>query len=127
MIVELAQGSDADEAVDKISYFEDNAGRMQYQKRRQANLPEDSGAIESAIRRVVNLRMKSNAKYWKEDHAEAMLTLRSHLKTNRLDRLLRWWRRRRSRWWTAADRRRICTSTRRRFGAYSPGFTRDVA
>ena len=86
MIVELAQGSDAD----NISYFEYKAGRMQYQRRRQANLPEGNGAIEREIRRVVNLRMKSNAKSWKEDHAEAMLTLRSHLKTNRLDRLLCW-------------------------------------
>ena len=127
MIDDLADRPGAEDAADKKSYFKDNAERMQYHRRRQANLPEGSGAIESAIRRVVNLRMKSNAKYWKEEHAEAMLTLRSHLKTGRLDRLLGWWSRRRCRWWTDTDRRRIRTSPRRRFGANSPDFTRKVA
>ena len=35
-----------------------------------------SGAIESAIRRVLNLRMKGNSIFWKEENAEAMLSLR---------------------------------------------------
>src|SRR5271170_8527701 len=40
------------------------------------HLPLGSGAIESAIRRVINLRMKGNSIFWEEDNAEAMLQLR---------------------------------------------------
>src|SRR5258705_5440408 len=39
-------------------------------------LPVGSGAIESAIRRVINLRMKGNSIFWKQENAEGMLVLR---------------------------------------------------
>jgi hypothetical protein len=51
-------------------------GHMDYAKFRRRGLPLGSGAIESAIRRVINLRMKGNSIFWKEDNAEAMLVLR---------------------------------------------------
>ena len=35
-----------------------------------------SGAIESAIRRVINLRLKGNSISWYEENAEGMLMLR---------------------------------------------------
>jgi len=35
-----------------------------------------SGAIESAVRRVINLRMKGNSVFWEEANAEGMLALR---------------------------------------------------
>jgi hypothetical protein len=40
------------------------AGHLQYRKFRRRGLPCGSGAIESTIRRVINLRLKSNAMYW---------------------------------------------------------------
>jgi hypothetical protein len=52
------------------------AGHMNYATFRRRGLPLGSGAIESAIRRVINLRMKGNSIYWKEEKAEAMLALR---------------------------------------------------
>lgn len=52
------------------------AGRLDYATFRRRKLPIGSGAIESAIRRVINLRMKGNSLYWKEGNAEGMLMLR---------------------------------------------------
>jgi hypothetical protein len=51
-------------------------GHMAYATFRRHGLPLGSGAIESAIRRVINLRMKGNSIFWKEENAEAMLVLR---------------------------------------------------
>ena len=52
------------------------AGHMDYAKFKRRKLPVGSGAIESAIRRVINLRMKGNSVFWKEENAEGMLVLR---------------------------------------------------
>jgi hypothetical protein len=52
------------------------AGRLDYATFRRRKLPVGSGAIESAIRRVINLRMKGNSLFWKEGNAEGMLVLR---------------------------------------------------
>lgn len=61
-----------------ISYLERHgeAGRLAYATFRRRHLPVGSGAIESAIRRVINLRMKGNSIFWKEENAEGMLVLR---------------------------------------------------
>jgi len=48
-------------------------------------LPCGSGAIESGIRRVINLRMKSNAMFWKSKHAESMLQVRSQVVPDQWD------------------------------------------
>ncbi len=44
-----------------------------------------SGAVESAIRRVINLRMKAPGTFWKEDTAEIFLYLRSQMISGRWD------------------------------------------
>src|SRR5262245_35090426 len=51
------------------------------------SIPLGSGSVESAIRRVVNMRMKGNGTFWRRDNAEIMLLLRSYLKAGRLDDL----------------------------------------
>ncbi len=70
--------SDEAAVLTAIAYLEGHgsAGRLSYAKFRRHKLPVGSGAIESAIRRVINLRMKGNSIYWKEENAEAMLVLR---------------------------------------------------
>jgi hypothetical protein len=62
----------------EINYLERHgeAGRLDYAKFRQRKLPVGSGAIESAIRRVINLRLKGNSVFWKQENAEGMLVLR---------------------------------------------------
>ena len=62
----------------EINYLERHgkAGHMDDAKFRRRKLPTGSGAIESAIRRVINLRMKGNSISWQEENAEGMLVLR---------------------------------------------------
>jgi hypothetical protein len=57
--------------------------RMDYARARSRQLPIGSGAIESAIRRVINLRVKSNAVYWLRENAETIIRLRAWLKAGR--------------------------------------------
>lgn len=80
--------TDADpDTVEKIDavlrYYDNNASRMGYAECRERGLPQGSGAVESAVRRVVNQRLKGNSIYWTEDHAEDVLHLRSFLKAGR--------------------------------------------
>jgi hypothetical protein len=62
----------------EIAYLERHgaAGHLDYARYRRRGLPLGSGAIESTIRRVINLRMKGNSIFWKEENAEALLALR---------------------------------------------------
>ena len=50
--------------------------RLNYAKTITQKLPIGSGAIESLIRQVVNLRIKGNSKFWLKDNAEIILHLR---------------------------------------------------
>ena len=68
---------------DPAGYFERNADRMKYGDFRAAGLPCGSGAVESAVRRVVNMRMKSASVVWTHEHAEEMLHLRAFSKAGR--------------------------------------------
>ena len=61
------------------SYFLKNRNRMQYADFRFLNFPIGGGCVESAVRRVINLRMKSPGSFWKRETAESMLLLRSQL------------------------------------------------
>ena len=64
-------------------YFINNADRLIYKMCKDNGLPQGSGAIESGVRRVVNLKMKGNSIYWKEDSANDMLFIRSFYKAGR--------------------------------------------
>lgn len=70
-------------------YFRRNSGkgRMDYARVAALKLPIGSGAIESAIRRVVNLRLKGPSIYWHKKSAEAVLLLRSYYKAGRWNQL----------------------------------------
>lgn len=72
------------------NYFAKNIKRMKYNIARENNLPIGSGPMESAIRRVINLRMKGNGIFWKEENAEAMIMLRSFYKAGRWEQLVLW-------------------------------------
>ena len=71
----------------EISYLRRHgeAGRLSYVRYGQLGLPCGSGAIESGIRRVINLRLKSNAMFWKSTHAESMLQVRSQVVPDQWD------------------------------------------
>jgi hypothetical protein len=70
-------------------YFIKNQSRMAYAKLLGMKLPIGSGAIESTVRRVVNLRLKGASLFWCRASAEAILLLRSYYKAGRWNLLKR--------------------------------------
>jgi hypothetical protein len=73
------------------AYFKRDGGqgRMDYARVGALKLPLGSGAAESAIRRVVNLRLKGPSIYWHKSSAEAVLLSRSYDKAGRWNHLER--------------------------------------
>jgi hypothetical protein len=61
------------------------AGHLDYDEMQRRGLPIGSGAIESAIRRVVNQRLNGNGLMWCEGNAEGMLLLRAAALMGRWD------------------------------------------
>jgi hypothetical protein len=87
----LAAGSPAESAVwREIRYLKKHAAarRLRYQVFRSWRLPMGSGAIESTIRRVINLRLKGNSIYWTEENAEAVFQLRAAVVSGRWDEIV---------------------------------------
>lgn len=74
-------------AVRELEYFRKHESRMQYAKLKKEGLPIGSGAVESAIRRVINLRLKGAGIFWKRENAEVMLLMRSYYKAGRWEML----------------------------------------
>lgn len=101
-IQKLAQGRRRKAVNSHVGYFRDNSQRMQYATFKKKNVPLGSGAVESMIRRVVNLRLKGNAKFWLAPNAEGMILFRSYLKAERLDDLLDWSFATIASWWPPA-------------------------
>jgi hypothetical protein len=86
----LAEGSPADSPVwREIRYLTKHAEarRLRYDIFRSWRLPMGSGAIESTIRRVINLRLKGNSIYWTEENAEAVFQLRAAVVSGRWDEI----------------------------------------
>jgi hypothetical protein len=86
----LAEGSPVDSAVwREIRYLTKHgkARRLRYDVFRSWRLPMGSGAIESTIRRVINLRLKGNSMYWTEENAEAVFQLRAAVVSGRWDEI----------------------------------------
>jgi hypothetical protein len=64
------------------------AGHLNYACLRRKGLPVGSGAVESAIRRVINLRLKGPGLMWLEGNAEGALVLRAAAVTGRWEEVL---------------------------------------
>jgi hypothetical protein len=92
------------------------AGHLNYTTYTRRGLPLGSGAVESAIRRVINLRLKGNGMFWTAENAESMLQVRCQLLSTewdvRLDELYshRLKTRRRKGQWQAAEHGRKARS-----------------
>ena len=61
---------------------------MRYDELVRKNLPIGSGAVESAIRRIINLRVKGAGMFWTPENAEAVIYLRAQALTDRWDEML---------------------------------------
>ena len=60
-----------------VRRFQKNKHRMKYAEFRRTKIPCGSGVVESAVRRIVNLRLKGAGIFWKEASAEGLLHLRA--------------------------------------------------
>lgn len=60
-----------------VRRFELNKERMRYAHFRKMGLPCGSGVVESAVRRIVNLRLKGAGIFWDVQNAEGLLHLRA--------------------------------------------------
>jgi hypothetical protein len=96
---ELAVGRGAKAINTHRDYFVRNAERMQYSTFEAQNVVCGSGAVESAVRRVINMRMKGNGTFWKRCNAESMILLRCYLKAGRYDDLIDWTIAAEAPWW----------------------------
>jgi hypothetical protein len=88
-IGQLCVGRNAKALRTKCKYFVDRKDLMAYAKLRKRHLPIGSGSVESAVRRIVNLRLKGCGIFWLQENSEAMLYLRAHLKAGRWDEMVR--------------------------------------
>lgn len=103
LIDELSVGRRAKKVKKHRNYFVRNHNRMQYKSFIEAGIPIGSGAVESAVRRVINLRIKGPAKFWDEANGQGMLMLRSYLKAGRFDDLVLWSLQTATPWWQPDD------------------------
>lgn len=84
----LCRGRNASKIRTQVEYFEERKHRMRYRAFRRRGIPLGSGAVESAIRRVINLRLKGPSIFWRGPNAERMLHLRAYFKAGRWDELM---------------------------------------
>ena len=73
----------------EFNYFASNAAAVNYRMFKRMNMPIGSGVIESAIRRIVNLRLKGAGMFWIRENAEGLLHLRCQLKSGNWDSFYR--------------------------------------
>lgn len=71
-----------------LAYFERHARRMAYPALDTQHLPVGSGAVESAVRRIINLRFKAPGTFWKEDTVAGLMHLRACFKAGRWQELM---------------------------------------
>lgn len=67
----------------QLTYFLKNEKRMKYAQFRDQKRLCGSGIVESAIRRVINLRFKCPSSFWNEKNLESLIFLRSAILSNR--------------------------------------------
>ncbi len=72
-----------------LNYFVKHHDRMQYQRFRRRKLLCGSGLVESAIRRVINLRFKGPSAFWCLDNLNKMLVLRCAFLAGRWHNLMK--------------------------------------
>jgi hypothetical protein len=67
----------------EIAYFEKNYDRMQYQVGRAMGWCCGSGIVESAVKRMINLRFKGASYFWKQGNLDGLFLLRCALLNGR--------------------------------------------
>ena len=71
-----------------LAYLETHAHRMRYVTLEARKLPIGSGQVESAVRRVINLRFKAPGSFWMETTVSGLMHLRAAFKAGRWDEIM---------------------------------------
>jgi len=71
-----------------LRYVEAHAHRMRYATLEAHKLPIGSGQVESAVRRVINLRFKAPGSFWTETTVSGLMHLRAAFKAGRWDEVM---------------------------------------
>lgn len=71
-----------------LDYFIRHYDHMQYAKFKRKKLLCGSGIVESAIRRIINLRFKSASSFWLKENLETLIPLRCAFLAGRWDYLI---------------------------------------
>ncbi|MBL4849780.1 MAG: hypothetical protein JKY65_29985 [Planctomycetes bacterium] len=79
----VAGEDEAKELLKEVNYLSSRVEMIRYDTFLAQGTPIGSGAVESAIRRIVNLRIKGPGVFWKPENAERILYLRCRLKAGR--------------------------------------------
>lgn len=72
-----------------MNYFVKHHDRMQYADFEAANLSKGSGIVESAIRRVINLRFKNTSTFWLPERLEKLYFLRCAILSGRWNTVMK--------------------------------------
>jgi hypothetical protein len=72
-----------------LRYVEAHAHRMRYVTLEARKLSIGSGQVESAVRRVINLRFKAPGSFWTETTVSGLMHLRAAFKAGRWDEIMR--------------------------------------
>ena len=83
-----ARGRRAKKMRDRIAYFERHRERMRYVALDRRHLPVGTGPVESAVRRVINLRFKAPSIFWEPETVNDLMHLRAVFKAGRWDELM---------------------------------------
>jgi hypothetical protein len=81
-------GHDAGAWAAEQTYFRNQAHRMAYDRYRQAGYPLGSGAVESANRHVVGVRVKQAGMHWGSPRSDRRLSSAGHAPLAPLGRLV---------------------------------------
>jgi len=71
-----------------LSYMAAHAHRMRYVTLEAHKLSIGSGQVESAVRRVINLRFKAPGSFWTETTVSGLMHLRAAFKAGRWDEVM---------------------------------------
>ena len=71
-----------------LRYMEAQTHRMRYVTLEAHKLPIGSGQVESAVRRVINLRFKASGSFWTETTVSGLMHLRAAFKAGRWDEVM---------------------------------------
>jgi len=77
-----------EDMISALKYFEKHIKHMAYANYVDMKLPIGSGQVESAVRRVINLRFKAPGTFWNEKTAEKLMHLRAFFKVGRWNELM---------------------------------------